>query len=307
MQRPLVMPNPWNVVTELPRPAEPVDPYLFRIRDLIYQSSGIFHTENKFYFLRDRCLRRMEALRVATLGEYFDHLTLRLNRDTELRHLLNEVAVGETCFFRNLPQLEALRKSLIPSLVAAKSQFGFTRMRVWSAGCSTGEEPYTLAMVLLEEAGGLLAGWKLEVFASDLNDHSLNKAREGVYSEYALRNIPPYFKTKYMRPHASLFEVRDEVRALVNFSRLNLRDDSQMVFMKGMDVIFCCNVLIYFGAEAKRRVIQHFFNNLLPNGFLFLGHSESLFGLNEDFKLTHFPLATAYLKPGRQNCLGDTR
>lgn len=307
MQKALQIGSPWPLAEPQGRSQDVEDPYIYRVRDLVYQASGIFHTDNKFYFLRDRCARRMQALKIRQLSHYYDYLTLQLNGENELRCLLNEVTVGETCFFRNQPQLDALRKSVIPALVESKSKFGFTHMRIWSAGCSTGEEPYTLAMVLLEEMNGALAGWNVELQATDINDNSLGHARAGVYSEYALRNLPPAFKSKYLRPAGEQYVVRDEVRALVNFSRLNLRDDSRMVFMKGMDVIFCCNVLIYFGAEPKRRAVQHFYNNLVPEGCLFLGHSESLFGLNDDFKLVHFPLATAYQKPRPQGIPGDTR
>jgi chemotaxis protein methyltransferase CheR len=280
--------------------APPPDPYLFRIRDLIYQTAGILFTENKFYYLSDRCLRRMEAVGAPSLGSYFDLLTTRCTAENEMRLLLNEITIGETCFFRNQPQLDALRATVLPAVAEQKAQFGYKRLSLWSAGCSTGEEPYTLAMILLEESLGMLRGWSLEVHATDINERSLTRAREGVYSEYALRNIPPAFLQKYMRPVADGYQVNEEVKSLVKFNRVNLRDDSRMVFMKGLDVIFCCNVLIYFGAQPKRRVIQHFFNDLLPGGYLFLGHSESLFGLNDDFKLVHFPQATAYRKPPRQ-------
>ena len=279
--------------------AMPVDPFLFRIRDLIYQVSGILFTENRFYYLSDRCAKRMAALGLPSLGQYFDLLNRPGQAEAEVRDLLNEITVGETCFFRNQPQIDALRTHVLPAVAEEKAKFGYKRLSLWSAGCSTGEEPYTLAMVLLEESLGMLRGWSVEVHATDLNERSLARARAGIYSDYALRNIPPLFKQKYMHPVADGFQVNDEVKSLVKFNRLNLRDDSRMVFMKGLDVIFCCNVLIYFGAQPKRRVIQHYYNDLLPGGYLFLGHSESLFGLNDEFKLVHFPLATAYRKPPR--------
>jgi chemotaxis protein methyltransferase CheR len=279
------------------------DPYLHRLRDLVFEVSGIYHPDSKFYYLRDRCVRRMQALGLETLAEYHEVVVRSAGREGELRELLNEITVGETCFFRNQPQLEAFTRQVLPPIVAAKSRLGFRHLRVWSAGCSTGEEAYTLAMVLQEERAGLLKGWTYEVIATDLNERSLSRAREGVYNEYALRNVPLYFRQKYLERAGSAFRVRDEIRAPIHFGRLNLREDSRMVFMKGMDAIFCCNVLIYFGAQPKRRVIQHFHNNLLPGGCLFLGHAESLFGLSDEFKLKHFPLAAGYFKarPGEDN------
>jgi chemotaxis protein methyltransferase CheR len=275
------------------------DPYLHRIRDVVFEVSGIYHPESKFYYLRDRCVRRMHATGVASLAEYHGVLINSVDREGELRELLNEITVGETCFFRNQPQLEALTRHVLPPIAEVKSRLGFRRLRVWSAGCSTGEEAYTLAMVLHEELSGLLKGWTFEVIATDLNERSLARAREGVYNEYALRNVPLYYRQKYLERQGSTFRVRDEIRSSIHFGRLNLREDSRMVFMKGMDVIFCCNVLIYFGAQPKRRVVQHFHNNLLPGGCLFLGHAESLFGLSDEFKLKHFPLAAGYFKERR--------
>jgi chemotaxis protein methyltransferase CheR len=155
-------------------------------------------------------------------------------------------------------------------------------------------------MVLMEEAQSLLQGWTFEILAVDINDLRLNHARAALYQDYYLRNVPPYFRQKYFRRVGDQWQVTEDVRAKVTFDRLNMLDDSRMVFMKNMDVIFCCNVLIYFGGEPKRRVIQHFFNNLYLNGFLFLGHSESLFGLNNDFKALHFPGCTAYRKISRK-------
>jgi len=275
------------------------DPAWIRIRDLIYQVSGIYQAENKFYLLVSRATRRMKTVGVRTPREYLDLLTVRPNHDSEVRSLLNEITIGETCLFRSMPQIEALRKVVIPALVEAKKNLPFTRLRFWSAGCSTGEEPYTLAMVLLEEAQTTLKGWNFEVMATDLNDRSIAKAQEGIYNDYAVRNVPPEFMGKYFTKVGSDFRVADSLRPLVNFSRLNMLDDSKMLFMRGLDVIFCCNVLIYFDAKSKSRTIQHFYNALLPSGYFFLGHSESLFGVNEKFRLVHFPGATAYWKAGQ--------
>jgi chemotaxis protein methyltransferase CheR len=282
---------------ELGQTGAPLDPALIRIRDLIYQVSGIYEADTKFYLLANRCARRMKAVGAKTTRGYLDFLTIRPDRDAELHHLLNEITIGETCFFRNMPQFDALRKVVLPRLAEAKKKLSYTRLRVWSAGCSTGEEPYTLAMLLLEESIGLLKGWTFEILATDLNDRSLAKAKQGLYADYAVRNTSPYFLQKYFRPEGDQFAVLDSVKSRVSFNRVNLLDDSRMLFMKGVDIIFCCNVLIYFDGTSKRRTIQHFFNNLLPGGYFYLGHSESLYGINDQFRLVHFPGATAYWKP----------
>jgi chemotaxis protein methyltransferase CheR len=260
--------------------------------------SGIYQAESKFYLLVSRANRRMKAVGARTPREYLEFLTARPNCDSEMRNLLNEITIGETCLFRSLPQIDALRRVVIPSLAEAKRKLAFTKLRFWSAGCSTGEEPYTLAMILLEEAQALLKGWTFEVMATDLNDRSIAKAQEGVYNDYAVRNVPPDFMKKYFTRAGSDYRVADSVKTHITFSRMNMLDDSKMLFMRGLDAIFCCNVLIYFDGKSKTRTIQHFYNALMPKGYFFLGHSESLFGINEKFHLVHFPGATAYWKPG---------
>lgn len=269
------------------------------IRDLIYESCGIYIPETRFRFLEERCTRRMTAVHTDSLMQYFRHLSSYAGRAGEMKQLLNEITVGETCFFRNQAQLEALRTVVLPGIVAAKKGQGLQQLRIWSAGCSTGEEPYTLA-ILLAELGALLKNWTFEIVATDLNENSVAKAKEGVYGEYALRNVKEYVLQKYFERDGELYRVKRELRSHIQFSRMNLLDDNRMVFMKGMDLILCCNVLIYFDTASKRRVIQHFYNNLLPNSYFFLGHSESLFGVMEDFKLVHFPGTTGYLKLKRE-------
>lgn len=274
-------------------------PYTAQIRELIYQAAGIYTPDNRLRFLEERCHRRREATRVPSLRDYLEYLTIHVSRVSELNQLLNEITIGETCFFRNQSQLDAIQRVVMPVVVGNKAAQPLKHLRIWSAGCSTGEEPYTLAILLLENASGVLRNFTFEIFATDLNDRSLAKAQEGVYAEYAMRNVNPYMRDKYFTRHDEQYAVNPAVRSLVRFSRVNLLEDSKMVFMKGMDLILCCNVLIYFDSASKRRVVQHFFNGLLPNSYFFLGHSESLFGINSDFRLVHFPGATAYLKPPR--------
>jgi chemotaxis protein methyltransferase CheR len=235
---------------------------------------------------------------VRTPRDYWDRLTVAPFRDAELRELLNEITIGETCLFRSQPQLDALRKVILPEIVAEKTKQITKRLRIWSAGCSTGEESYTLAMNMLEESERLLKGWTVEILATDLNDRSVETAKAGIYGDYALRSTTEYFKRKYFTPlDAKKLQVRPEVKKLISFSRLNLQDDSKMLFMKGMDLIFCCNVLIYFDATSKSKVVNHFFTNLNFGGYFFLGTSESLMNLNDKFHLVHFPGSIAYWKP----------
>jgi chemotaxis protein methyltransferase CheR len=275
-----------------------LDPVYRQIRDLVYKVSGIYKAEDKLYLLADGCGRRMKQLGARTPRDYWDQLTAQPSRDGELRQLLNEITIGETCLFRSQPQLDALRKVILPEIVGEKVKQTTKRLRIWSAGCSTGEESYTLAMNMLEEKERLLQGWTVEILATDLNDRSVETAKAGIYGDYAVRNTTEYYKRKYfVTIDDKKLQVRPEVKKLITFSRLNLQDDSKMLFMKGMDLIFCCNVLIYFDGVSKSKVINHFFSNLNFGGYFFLGTSESLMKLNEQFHLVHFPGTIAYWKP----------
>jgi chemotaxis protein methyltransferase CheR len=277
---------------------ETVDPIYRQIRDLVYKVSGIYQTEEKLYLLAAGCERRMKQLNVKSAREYWENLTAHPSREGEIRQLLNEITIGETCLFRSPPQLDALRKVILPEIVADKTRQITKRLRIWSAGCSTGEEPYTLAMNMMEESEGVLKNWTVEIVATDLNDRSIETAKAGIYGDYALRATPELFKRKYFTAvDEKRLQVRPEVKKFINVSRLNLQDDSRMLFMKGVDVIFCCNVLIYFDGPSKSKVVNHFFSNLNFGGYFFLGTSESLLNLNDKFHLVHFPGAIAYWKP----------
>lgn len=278
------------------RACEPPDANLIKIRDLIYQTAGIYQADNKLRLLEDRCGRRMQELKISTLRDYMGTLTSPQTARGEMTKLLNEVTIGETCFFRNQPQLDALKSIIWPNIISACAKIPLKKLRIWSAGCSTGEEPYTLAMMLLEEKEGQFKGWSFDIQATDLNERSVEHAKAGVYGDYSIRNMNAYFREKYFTPEGDKLKVNAALRSMVTFSRLNLLDDTRMLFMKGMDLIFCANVLIYFDVNSKRRVIQHFYSNLQAHGYFFLGHSESLYGVNDQFKLVHFPSATGYVK-----------
>jgi len=272
------------------------DASLIRIRDLIYRAAGIFHPDNKLRLLEDRCGRRVRELSVSNFREYYDYLSNPSHAREEMVKLLNEVTIGETCFFRYQPQLDALKSVVWPHIIAARTNIPVKKLRIWSAGCSTGEEPYTLAIMLLEESGGLFRDWTFDIQATDLNERSVEHAKAGIYGDYSLRNLSPYIRQKYFTAAGDKLQVNPAVKSLVTVSRLNLLEDVRMLFMKGMDLIFCANVLIYFDLDSKRRVIQHFYSSLQPHGYFLLGHAESLYGVNDQFKLVHFPSATGYVK-----------
>lgn len=266
-----------------------------QLRDFIYNICGMYFHTTKKYFLESRLTRRMEATGIKTCQDYY--LLLKSPRGSEeLKFLMDEITTNETYFFRNPPQLAALENKLLPELVETKNKMGFRKLRIWSAASSSGEEAYTMAMILLEKRPTLLKDWIIEIVGTDINETVIAQAKEGVYNAYSVRNIPEQYKRKYIREENGKFILAPEVKKFVTFSKLNLYEDSKMIFMKSFDFIFCANVLIYFDIASKSKVVQHFYNNLQPYGYFFVGQSESLHGVNDKFKTVHFPGGFGYKK-----------
>jgi len=266
-----------------------------QLRDFIYNICGMYFHTTKKYFLESRLTRRIEATGVKSYQDYF--LLLKSPRGSEeLKFLMDEITTNETYFFRNVPQLAALENKLLPEIVEAKNKMGFRKLRIWSAASSSGEEAYTMAMILLEKRSTLLKDWIIEIVGTDINETVVAQAKEGIYNAYSVRNIPDVYKRKYIREDNGRFILSPEVKKFVTFNKLNLYEDSKMIFMKSFDFIFCANVLIYFDTASKSKVVQHFYNNLQPYGYFFVGQSESLHGVNDKFKTVHFPGGFAYKK-----------
>ena len=266
-----------------------------QLRDFIYNICGMYFHTTKKYFLESRLTRRMEATGAKTYQDYY--LMLRSPRGSEeLKFLMDEITTNETYFFRNVPQLAALENKLLPELVEIKNKMGFRKLRIWSAASSSGEEAYTMAMILLEKRATLLKDWIIEIVGTDINETVIAQAKEGIYNAYSVRNIPEAYKRKYIREDNGKFILSPEVKKFVTFNKLNLYEDSKMIFMKSFDFIFCANVLIYFDTASKSKVVQHFYNNLQPYGYFFVGQSESLHGVNDKFKTVHFPGGFGYKK-----------
>jgi chemotaxis protein methyltransferase CheR len=266
-----------------------------QLRDFIYNICGMFFHSTKKYFLESRLTRRMEVTGAKTYQDYY--LLLRSPRGSEeLKFLMDEITTNETYFFRNVPQLAALENKLLPELVEIINKMGFRKLRIWSAASSSGEEAYTMAMILLEKRATLLKDWIIEIVGTDINETVIAQAKEGIYNAYSVRNIPDVYKRKYIREDNGKFILSPEVKKFVTFNKLNLYEDSKMIFMKSFDFIFCANVLIYFDTASKSKVVQHFYNNLQPYGYFFVGQSESLHGVNDKFKTVHFPGGFGYKK-----------
>ncbi len=265
------------------------------IRDFILERSGIFFAENKMYLVKNRLAKRMEELQIKTVRDYFYHVKYDLSM-REFNRLMDLVTTNETSFFRNEPQLLAFSDEVLPLLVSEKmKQKGLRSLKIWSAGCSTGEEPYTLAIQILEKLH-TLAGWNVEIIANDISEQVLQRARHGEYNGITLRNVKPDILNRYFTASGDSYKVKPEVKMMVKFSHVNLNDPRQISMINGMDVVFCRNVMIYFNDEVKKQLVRGFYNALRPGGYYFIGHSETLHGISKAFKLVYFKNALVYQK-----------
>lgn len=264
------------------------------LRETIYDKSGLFFSDAKLYFIENRISKRLKELNMTRYQDYLRYIKETKNKN-ELFELYDAVTTNETSFYRNPPQIDAFANSILPKVVENIKARGQRTLKIWSAACSTGEEPYTLAMILREKAD-LLQGLIPRIYATDISHEVLEKTREAVYKTYTMRNLSDRFKSKYFVKSGNDFKIVSNVTSLVNTNYFNLVDYSGYNKFRNMDIIFCRNVLIYFDLKVKREIIKSFWNSLNKNGYLLIGHSESLHNINRDFKLEHFSRALAYLK-----------
>ncbi len=264
-------------------------------RDFVYKQSGIYFTDTKKYLLEGKISKRLTALGMKRFDDYLRHVQSAQGRP-ELPALYEAITINETYFFRSEPQFDALIATLLPEIIASKRNVSAQTVRIWSAASSTGEEAYTIAILLNEKIKPLFPNVKFTITGTDINNAVLESARNGVYRDYAIRNIPPLLLKKYFRREDDRYHLADEIKRQVTFTNMNLFDSMTMRSMNCVDLIFCCNVLIYFDAASKQKVVSSLYNSLNQNGFLFIGYSESLHGINKDFKLIHLPKAMVYKK-----------
>jgi len=266
---------------------------MFRVlRDLIYEISGIFFAEDGKPILENRLQQNIKKRQLTSFGDYYYFLKYDRNKDEEIALLIDTITIHETYFFRENRQLDTFMGEVIPEL--SERQKRTKRIRIWSAGCSTGEEPYTLSMLFLENR--LFRDFSVEIYATDISRAALTHARQGIYQNPSFRAIDPYFQKTYFTKEESGLRISDQVKKSVVFLHLNLYDYERWGLLPEMDAIFCRNVMIYFDAPAKKRVIGSFYNKLKEGGFLLLGHSESLMTLSTDFAMRHFKNDLLYQK-----------
>ncbi len=228
--------------------------------------------------------KRIQTLRLENFSEYLDLLHDGPIGAPERVELFNAITINETYFFRHEPQMAAMETTLIPSLARLGERGSGRRIRVWCAACSTGEEPYSIAMMFLHRIKPRCPGVDLEIVGTDLNTSVLSKARRGIYSAYALRNTSDAYRQAFFACHDGTYELSSTVRDMVRFEQLNLVDRHRMSFMRSFDIVLCCNVLIYFDTASKIQVVSDLYRSLNHGGHLIVGTSESL---NRDSSALH--------------------
>ncbi|MRS13106.1 MAG: tetratricopeptide repeat protein [Actinobacteria bacterium] len=265
-----------------------------RFRDLLHKHSGIYLEESKLDSLRISLVTRATRLGYTSLSEYYKALA---RDDHEFNELLNLVTINETSFFRFPAQFAALRNNVLPEIMASRAG-GNRVMRIWSAGCSTGEEPYSIAMTVMD-SGIEVAGYTPQILGTDVSTKALARAKAGVYGTRAMLNVPDDVVSRYFEatPNGD-HRVTDRVRKYVDFGYQNLiREPYPLSLMGNWDIIFCRNVTIYFRLESTRRVVQNFYDSLNEGGYLFIGHSETLTSVSDTFEAVEIGGVFLYRKP----------
>lgn len=266
-----------------------------RLSNFIYRKIGIRFEPNKLYFVSKRVEIRVKALELDSPRAYVRYLLL--SDDTgEFQKLANLLTVNETYFFREFPQLEAFAEHCLPKVVERKLAAHDHTLRIWSAGCSTGEEPYTLSIILREMLDDIRS-WDVEIVASDLDLNVLRRAREGLYNRRSVKDVPQDYLDQYFtRITPESWQVTDEVKKLVHFEHFNLANSETMATKRAFDFIFCRNVLIYFDDVSRKRVVENFYFALNRGGYIFLGTSESIGRITTVFTLQRLDNHLVYCK-----------
>jgi len=255
-------------------------------RDMIYAESGITFTPTNRSILESRLKERLREKGVENVKVYYDQV--KSDRE-ELKGFLDSITTNLTRFFRNQAQFDALEKHVIPELINNIRKIPGT-IRIWSAGCSTGEEPYTLAMLLNEV---LPKSWSYDILASDISLKCLMTAKEGFYAENKIVGIPDEYLAKYFDKVDGGYKIHADIQSKIKFDYHNLKNESGQ---RNFDIVFCRNVIIYFDEAAQAAVISRFWDAMASKSFLFIGHSESLFGMNTKFEFLKTEWATLYRK-----------
>jgi len=275
-----------------PRPR--LRPDQFRLlRDLVNDHAGLHYDDDSLYVFDRRLGDRVAALELSGFDEYYKYLRFNIRGQAELDEAIEVLTTKETYFFRQEYQLRAFRDELLPRL--AQTNASRRRLTVWSAGCSSGEEAYTIATLV--EHSGRFRGWDVRIIGSDISRSNVAFARRGVYRGASFRATADEQIRKYFEERGDGYHVVDSIKKMCHFGQLNLLDGAKAAIVGRVDAIFCRNVLIYFDVRSRRRVIDNLYDRLIPGGYLMLGHSESLLNVSTAFELVHLQDDLVYRKP----------
>jgi len=263
--------------------------------NFVREHFGLDFTEPCRFLLERRLSRRVRELELGSFAAYHYRIRNSSSGPEELPNLIDELTTNETYFFREYSQLRALVDEIFEELQLDRNQRAGRPINVWSAGCSSGEEPYSIAMLARE--AGLEPGVDVRIYASDISRRMLRKARKGIYREASFRETDSHLRGKYFAEKDRLWQISDDLKRDVDFIHLNLLDTSKIALLRTMDVILCRNVIIYFDIDTKCQVIRTFYEKLRPGGHLLLGHSESLINLSTSFELRHLRRDLVYRRP----------
>ncbi|MET0388993.1 MAG: protein-glutamate O-methyltransferase CheR [Polyangiales bacterium] len=272
------------------------------LRQLVNEHSGLMLASEARLTVERKLSERVVALGLPGFREYCLYLRNHPWRKQEIERAVELVTTNETYFFREMTQLRAFESEVLPRL--QETARPRRRLVIWSAGCSTGEEVYTLA--ILVRRSGLFSGWDLRIIGNDISRRVLQVARTASYRESSFRAMPDEY-AEYFTQSPSTRTVRQDIRDICQFGHFNLLDDARVAMVGRVDAIFCRNVLIYFDQASRRRVIQAFYDRLEPHGYLMLGHSESLLHTSTAFELAQLRGDLAYRKPLRPDSIGPGR
>jgi chemotaxis protein methyltransferase CheR len=271
-----------------------------RLCEYLYRRTGMIFTESKRYFVERRVSERITATRSGSFASYFARL--RTDVGGEIEQFVNAFTVNETYFYREEHQLQCLTTDLLALAIRRKERG--EAIRIWSAPCSTGEEPYSVAMWLLEN-WPLVDEYEIEIIGSDIDTAVLEQARAGVFGRRALMRLTPHLVEKYFTQLSEeKWQILDDLRDSVRFSSVNIVAPEQTRPFGRFDVIFCRNVLIYFDDASRRMAAENLFENLLPGGFICLGHTESMSRISPLFEVRRFADAIVYQRPAGEEHVG---
>ncbi|WP_207477480.1 CheR family methyltransferase [Arenibaculum pallidiluteum] len=263
-----------------------------RLCEFFYRRTGMTFSDAKRYFVDRRLRNRIAATGSGTFAAYFARLLVDA---AEVEQLINAFTINETYFFREDHQLRCLTSAILERVVAGRRP-GAT-IRLWSVPCSTGEEPYSIGIWLLEN-WSQVDSWDIEIVGSDIDTEALRAAEAGIYSERSLMRLPPYLVSKYFtRLDESQYLLAEDLRGSVRFSQVNVMDRNAMARHGSFDVIFCRNMLIYFDDKSRREAADNLYDSLAPGGFICLGHTESMSRISSLFQVCRFADAIVYQKP----------